>query len=166
MKKILLASSMLLLSIVASSQDFKVPTDFEPKKAEDYKQYEQEVIDGFNWLMEIPVKNQPRKRKEANAFLLKWMTGSPTVHIEIQPEIVTFMTDSPDLLMMFMAGWTKYSIETGDENNKMKGTMAGLESVMTFYKKNKPSFGKIKSVEKYLKMKDKGKLEEYVKENI
>jgi hypothetical protein len=95
---------------------------------------------------------------------MKWISGSPKVHIEIKQEIVTFM-DSPDLLMIFIGTWAKYSIESKDFNNKINGTMTGIESVIDFYTKNKGQISKNKGVEKYIKMKEKGTLKEYVEKN-
>ncbi|GHT51772.1 hypothetical protein FACS189440_21190 [Bacteroidia bacterium] len=36
-----------------------------------------------------------------------------------------------------MGGWTKYSITTKDFENKVQGSLAGIESVIDFYNKNK-----------------------------
>ena len=91
--------------------------------------------------------------------------GSPYVHIEIKPEIVTFMGTAPELLLMFMGGWAKYSIETEDYNNKTAGSLAGIEMVINFYEKNKSFLPKDKNVESYIKMKKKGTLKEYVEKN-
>jgi hypothetical protein len=92
--------------------------------------------------------------------------GSPDVHIQINPKIVTFMNTSPDLLMIFMGGWAKHSIETKAYDDKVAGSLAGLESVVEYYDKNKSFIPKDKSVEKYVKMKQKGTLQKYVEENV
>lgn len=122
------------------------------------------LFDCVTWLTTTPVNEQPDKRKEANAFLLKWLSGSSKVHIEVKQEIVTFM-DNGDLLMIFMGSWAKYSIESGDFNNKINGTTAGIESVIDFYTKNKGVIPKNKGVDKYVKMKEKGTLKDYIEKN-
>jgi len=75
------------------------------------------------------------------------------------------MGTSPDLLMIFMGGWAKYSLESKDFKNKNSGSMAGIESVIEFYTKNKDFMPKDKNIEKYIKMKDKGTLKEYIEKN-
>ncbi len=165
MKKLFLFLFALTISIGAFTQDFEIPKNYKLKKAKDYAPYEQDVINGVKWLLKTPLNEQTNKRKEVNAFLLKWLTGSPNVHIEIKQEIVTFMSSSPDLLMIFMGAWAKYSLETKDFDNKVKGSKAGIESVIEFYNANREFMPKDKNVEKYIKMKKKGTLDKYIEEN-
>ncbi len=165
MKKISITLILTVLSITLFAQNFEIPANYNLEKPEDYAKYENDVVNCIDWLMEAPVNEQAAKRKEANAFLLKWLSGSPDVHIEINPQIVTFMESEPELLMIFMSGWAKYSIENKDPKNKVAGNMAGIEAVIKYYTKNKAYLKKIKEVEKYIKMKEKGKLEEHVKKN-
>lgn len=165
MKKVLLTLVLSIFTIALFAQTFEVPTDCKLEKAEDYAKYEKDVLSCIDWLAQTPVNEQSAKRKEANAFLLKWLTGSPDVHIDIKPGIVTFMDSSPELLMIFMGGWAKYSIEKEEPKNNVAGSMAGIEAVISFYQSNKAYLKKSKEVEKYIKMKEKGKLEDYVKKN-
>jgi len=139
--------------------------DYQLKTKEDYAKYEQDVINGYNWLMKTPVGENPQKRKEISAFLMKWMSGSPNVSIELSEKIVTSM-DCDDCLMMFMSGWTNYALTTKDFNDKFKGNLAGTRSVIEFYKKNKKALGKNKAIEKFIKMDDNHKLENYIKSNM
>lgn len=165
MKRLLLTLVAVALTAELFAQDFTVPQNARLEKVEDYATYEQHVISCVDWLMKTPVNEQTEKRKEAHAFLLKWLTGSPNVHLEIKQEIVTFMGSSPDLLMIFMGGWTKYALESKDFDNKVAGNLAGIESVIEFYQNNKAFLSKDKNVKKYIKMKDKGTLEEYIAQN-
>jgi hypothetical protein len=165
MKTITLTLFLITISIGLFSQDFEVPKNYKLDKVEDYVPYEQDVVKCFDWLMNTSINEQTAKRNEANAFLLKWISGSPNVNIEIKQEIVTFMGTSPDLLMIFMGGWAKYSLESKDFNNKIAGSMAGIESIIEFYTKNKDFMTKDKNVEKYIKMKDKGTLKSYIEKN-
>lgn len=156
---------LFLISIQSFSQEFEVPRGYEFNKKEDYYTYEKDVIDGVNWLVNTPVNTNTAKRKEVNAFLMKWLTGSPSVTIELSQEIVTFM-DCSDCLMVFLGGWARYSLETNDKANKLKGNLAGIESVIEFYKKNQESLGKNKAIQKYMKLQEKNKLEKYVEARV
>ena len=158
--------SFFLVSTTAFSQEFHVPDNYSFETAEDYKPYEKDVLNCVDWLIEMPMFQNPAKRKEASAFLLKWLMGSPYVHIEINPEIVTFAGSSPELLLAFMGGWAKYSIESENFDDKAGGNLAGLESVIEFYETNKGVLPKDKGVEKYAKMKKKGTLKQYVEKTI
>lgn len=165
MKKLFL--SLLISFIFAGlySQDFQVPANYVLDKAEDYSKYENEIIQACNWVISTPINEQAEKRKEVNGFILKWLTGCPYLSLEIKTEIMNFMKPNPDLLMIFMAGWTRYSLETKDFNNKVNGNLKGIESVIEFYLKNKGDLKRDKNVEKYIEMKESGSLEEYIKAN-
>jgi len=165
MKTITLTFVLTIISIGLFSQNFDLPKNYKFEKVEDYAVYEEDVVKCVDWLMETSLNEEVAKRKEANAFLFAWLSGSPNVSIEIKQEIVTFMGTSPDLLMIFLGGWTKYSLESKDFENKVAGSMAGIESVIEFYTKNKDFMPKDKNVEKYIKMKRKGKLEAYIQKN-
>ena len=51
-------------------------------------------------------------------------------------EIVTFY-DNPECFIIFMGAWAKNALETSVYRDKLKGNMAGIESVIEFYKKMK-----------------------------
>lgn len=159
------ATSFIFVFIIITSaliaQDFTVPVNYKFNKAEDYGAYEQDVIKCFDWLMNTPINEQSGKRKDASEFLIKWLSGSPEVHVMLHHEIVTFM-ESPDLFIIFLGGWAKYSLQTGDLDNKIAGNLAGIESVIDFYSRNKGIIAKDKNVEKYIKMKKKGKLKGHI----
>jgi len=165
MKKLfgILMFSILAFSLVA--QEFEVPKNCILSKEEDYAKYEGDILKGIDWLLKTPISSQPEKRREVNTFVITWLTGSPTVTVNIKPEIVNFMKPNPDLLMVFMCGWTKYSIETKDNNNTAMGNQKGIEAVIEFYIKNKEYLKKDNNVEKYIKLKENGKLEEYISKN-
>lgn len=145
------------------AQEFEVPQNYKLDKAEDYAPYENDVINCVTWLLNTPIDKETSKRKKANEFLLKWITGSPSVTVNIKAEIVTFM-DSPDLFLIFLGGWTKYALETKDESDAA-GSLAGIEAAIDLYLKNKGIIPKNKEVEKYIKMKKKGSLKDYVEKN-
>jgi len=164
MKKLLLLS-LLFISITASSQEFEVPKAYSFLELEDYENQRSNVIKAVNWLESTPINEQTTKRKAANAFLTKWLAGSTDVRINIDPDIVTF-SDCDDCLMIFMGSWTRYALENKDYNNDFKGNIEGVEAVISLYEKNRETLGNMKAVEKYIKQKNKGKLEDYIKSKI
>ncbi|AOR29275.1 hypothetical protein FORMB_22570 [Formosa sp. Hel1_33_131] len=131
---------------------------------EDYAKYEQKVIRDYNWLFETPIDVNPEKRKETNAFLMQWMSGSPNVSIELSEKITPYL-DCSECLMIFMAGWSKYTLET-KKFNKFKANLTGTESVIEFYLFNKSKIGENKKIEKFVKLKKAGRLEKYIRSKI
>lgn len=166
MRKIFSLLMFTILTINLVAQEFEVPKNYVLEQKEDYSKYEVDILKGIDWLTQTPINQQAVKRKEINTFVMEWLTGSPTVNIEIKQEIVSFLGSNPDLVMIFMCGWTKYSLETKDFSNKIKGNQLGVEAVIDFYLKNKENLKKDKNVEKYIKLKEEGKLNDYISKNV
>jgi len=166
MKKSNFILAIMLCTFSVYSQDFEVPVKYKLEKAEDFKFYEADILKCIDWLIETPLNEHKAKRKEANAFLLAWLTGSPNVTIELSAEIVTFMESSPELLMVFFGGWTKHVLQSNVNNDPVAGNLAGIETIIYFYQKNKKLIPKDKNVEKYIKMKDKGTLKSFIESKI
>ena len=154
-----------MIAATTYSQDFDVPKSYSFEKAKDYTGQNHAVIKAVDWLENTPLTQDTSKRKEVNAFLMAWLSGSPDVSIDLSGDIVTFM-DCGDCLVVFMGGWAKYALVNKDYNNTLKGNIAGIESTISFYQKNKNAIGKTKAIEKYIKQKDKGTLEDYIKSKI
>lgn len=167
MKKATITFLLSIFSIVLFAQDFEVPKNYTLSQAEDYAQYEEDILKCIDWLVQTPHNEQASKRESTNSFLLAWLTGSPNVTIVLKAEIVTFIDETtPELLMIFLGGWTKYTLESDGSKDEVSGNLAGIEAVIEYYKKNKDFLPKNKNVEKYIKMKNKGKLKDFVESNI
>lgn len=166
MKKIF----FLLLFITACgslfAQDNGVPAAYTLKEPSDYARYEKNVLTCIDWLMATPDNTAPDKRKQAGAFLIEWMNGSPDVSISIAPEIVTFAKPNSQLLLIFMAGWTKYALSSRKFEDAYNGNLNGLESVISYYRKNKDYLQKDEHVEELIKLQQKNRLADLVKNNM
>ena len=127
---------------------------------EDYKNSEDLVMQSIDWVLNTPVTKNASKRKEISAFLINWMSGSPNISVALVEGLTPL--DCPDCLVAFMAGWVKYSIENNYSKNDVTNALAGIESAVDFYKKNKSELGKNSELEKLIKHKKKGTLKEYV----
>lgn len=167
MKALLITSLLSFFAISVQAQVFETPTDVTYEKAEDYVQYEDEVVDCFNWMMATPHGEQQKKRDEANRFLVTWILGSPSVSVEISEKIVTFMQSSPDMLVIFLGGWANYTLTNDYSKDKKKGIKAALNAVIEYYENNREKLKKDKNIEEYIKMKagDGKKFEEYIQDN-
>lgn len=160
MNKIKTLLLLLIVSTTMIAQEIEIPNNLKLETPEDFKKTEQLVLNSIDWLQKTLVSENPIKRKEINAFLIKWMTGTPTMTIKLVSGIVPL--DCPDCLMSFMNGWTKYCLENNYSENTTECALAGAENAIAFYKKNKPEIGKNSDMEKLIKQKNKGKLKKYV----
>ncbi|AXT20817.1 hypothetical protein D7030_11370 [Flavobacteriaceae bacterium AU392] len=165
MKTFLYTTILFFVSITSYPQQYDFPEDYKLETPKDYSTYEKEVVKSLNWLVAAPTNKHKEKRKKINIFLLEWILGAPNISISINSEF-SDVTNNDDFYMIFIGGWAKYAIETGDTSNEVEGNIAGIKSLITYYKKNRKALGKIKYLEKYIKLDDKGKLESYINSRL
>lgn len=103
-----------------------------PTTNEEFIESEEQVLATINWLETTPFDEQEDKEKQ-KALLFAWLTNSPTVTLELNADILTF-TKNPDLIIIFMGGWAKYSLENNYSKDNTQGSLAGLKSVIKVYK--------------------------------
>ncbi len=166
MKKISFLLIMSISFLGLYGQDFQVPKNVKIETEADCEKYQADILKCIDWMINTPINSQKDKRKEANGFFILWLTVTSKVSVEIKTEIFNFTESNSEFLMIFMAGWTKNVIETKDNTNKLSGNIKGIEAVIDFYTKNIDVIGKDKNIEKYMKMKKDGKLENYIKNNM
>jgi hypothetical protein len=164
----MLAFTVAITSASVNAQDWKMPEDLTLEKEEDYAKYKNDVLACIDWLEKTPQNTKEEARKEANAFLLVWITGSPDVSIELNGDIVTFLgsEEQAELLLTFMGGWTRYALTDKDGGkDAVQGNLAGLRSVIKVYR-DVGGVKKNKEVDKLVKLEKDGKLEDWVKEKL
>jgi len=164
-KRIFASLILLVFMIPAQAQEFVVPSNVEMEEAEDYARYEEHIIDCIDWLSSNGPETEPVKRKRAMAFLMMWLTGTPAVSMELHADMMEYADKNPGLLMIFMGGWAKYALES-DDDDQVAGNVAGLEAVIAYYEEFGDDLKRDRSLKKLAKLKEKGELEDFVKEAI
>jgi len=160
MKKIIfLLLAVVTLSFKTKAQTFHVPENYTLKEKADYSKYEDDVIKGIDWLQDTPWPLEEQKRMETNAFLMKWIQGSPTVSIEINGSVAKMTEKNPQLLMTFMGGYTKYALQNKTAFDKSKANQAGVKAVIDKYvvetdHKNNSLLNKLAKIDKDGKLAD------------
>ena len=67
--------------------------------------------------------------------------------------MVDLTEKNPDLMMLFLGGWTKYALQNPKDKSTFNGNLAGVKNLMTFYSNNeKTEIKKDKNIEKLLKL--------------
>ena len=169
MKKLILFIFFCLVSLSAFTQTntpkFTVSEQYSFKDSVDYDTYEPQIIEAIDWYLWRSMAFDANKRKETSSFFIQWLIGSPKVSVEINPDIVNFSTTNPPLMIPFMMGWTKHSLESKSKD-KLQGNMEGIKTTVEYYNKNKGFLKKDKNIEDYEKMINKNKLEDYIKKQL
>ncbi|MEO3403738.1 hypothetical protein AAFN85_07530 [Mucilaginibacter sp. CAU 1740] len=160
MKKIFtLVIAIIAFAFTAKAQTFHVPENYVLKEKGDYAKYEEDVIKGVDWLQDTPWALEEQKRMETNAFLMKWIQGSPSVSIEVNSAVAKMTEKNPQLLMTFMGGYTKYALQNKTAFDKNKANLAGVKATVDKYAletdhKNNSLLNKLAKIDKEGKLAD------------
>ena len=160
-----LLASFMLVSTFVPGQHFEVPVNYQFNTKDDYSGYEKKIIEATNWLHATPFNEQKEKRQEVSAFVVKWINGSPTVNVEINPTIMDFEEKNPGMLTLYMAGSAKYVLENNYSKDMRAKHKAALKGMIAVYKSGK-GIKKDKKMEKLIKSDEEGKLDEWLSENL
>lgn len=154
------------LGFKANAQSSPVPDNYELKTKEDYAKYEADVIKTVDWLQQTLWTEDPDKRKTANSFLMAWITGSPTVSISINSDILMkYCKKNGGLLFTYMGGYTKFALQHKNDFSKTQADVFAVKSMIDKYNAE-PSHIKDPNMEKLTKIDKDGKLEDWVKSDF
>jgi len=163
----------LLFSIVCitihgqnNTPKYNIPDDYKFVLPEDYTAYEPQIKEVINWYLWRSMGFDASKRQNAGAFFIQWLIGAPNITVEVDEKIVNFVPNNPELLVPFMMGWTQYALENNYSKDRVQGYIAGINTVIEYYNKNKGFLKKDKNIEEYEKMIKKKRLESYVIKNL
>ena len=142
-----------------------MPSNYTEIDESNIKQFEPEILKCIEYIETAPQDDFSDRRKRINGFFMKWVTLSPDISIIIQPYLVELSKINTNLLLVYMCGWTKYSINNSYSNDSLKCNLAGLESLLNSYQKCK-GVKKDDKIETLIKLKKENKLESWVEEQI
>jgi signal-transduction protein with cAMP-binding, CBS, and nucleotidyltransferase domain len=156
---------VFLLAQFSYAQDFEVPENYKFQKPEDYKTYEPEILKAINYLENTSMSGNDAKIMDVNKFLMTWLQGSPNVKIILRAYVMDYCNENKEFLMIFMGGWTKYTLENKGDTDELKGSLAGMKSLIKVYKAGK-GIEEDNNVDKLIKLEEEGKLESWLKDEI
>lgn len=166
MKKLLLFSAILLTTASASraQSSYKAPTGYSLQTADDYAEYEPQVIATVNWLEKTPLGQQPELRKQADQFLFQWISGSSAVSVQLQKYVADLAGQDSELLMLFMGGWARHQLQHPEAKDPAVLNTEGIRTMLRAYKAG--GFRKNKQLDELTKLDSKGTLAEWVKKQL
>lgn len=153
---------ILLISSVAVGQDFQVP-ETQPSTKDEFIKSEKDFIAAAKWLENTALGKENATRKKLNAWIIVWVTNSPTVTETMYAGIIKPFDKNSDLLGVFMAGYGRYVLENNYDGDVFKGNLAGIKAVINCVNLG-GDIKKDKNLTKLLEADKEGKLDEWVKE--
>lgn len=162
--KLLTVATALCVSLITTAQSFEPPAL--PVTKEEFIKSEPDIIAAAKWLEATALGTQKEKTLQVNTYVMSWITNSPTVNVELDANLVNDLVEkNTQLMMVFIAGYTRYCLENNYSKDKLKATTAGIKSIINCYalggdaKKNK-------TLTKAIEADKKGELEDWVKEKL
>ena len=133
---------------------------------EDYAPYNQLVVDCVDWLENTSFKEQKNKRAKVQAFLIKWVTGSPSVHVQVtEYSMDIWSADTEKLMVLFLGGWSRASILADHKITDLDGLTAAVRTVLQAYTLDGAP-RKSREIKRLLKAEEKGELTDYLKKKM
>ncbi|MCX6351868.1 MAG: hypothetical protein NTX03_08390 [Bacteroidetes bacterium] len=173
-KHLFLLLSLFLANVAFSqnTQGNKKQEGDDWKSAEDFKKAEPKILEYIKWLEDNPTANQDIKQQKSQV-VLRWLTAVPYLGVvEINGQFIENVQDSKykypnGLSTTYMFGKAAYYFENHNMD-AVKSSTRGVIALITFYKNmlkvDKTATNPI--MEKYIKLQQENKLEEFVKEEL
>jgi len=149
-------------SLVAQNLDWEKLREIQLENKEDVDQFEKHIPSIIEWLNNHSLTHSDRPN--INAIFIFWLEKTSTLTVTLESYVLDYTKENPDFFLLFMTGWTIYVLENPTQKeNALKCNLAGVNSILDFYKKGK-DFGvkKDRKVSKLLKKRNAGKLEEFI----
>ena len=153
--------AFLCMAVGASAQTDSLLQNPLPTTKEEFTASEPKVIHTTNYLETTPIDKQGDEWRAQATIFTAWLANAPEVTIELNAKTGTFFKKNPELMMIFMAGWTRYVLQNGYSKDPVQGNVAGIKSAIKVYKLGN-GLKKDKEMEKLIKIDESGGLEAWV----
>ncbi len=161
--KLYLILLLLCCSVLVAAQPLEVP-EVTYSSAADYMRQNDKVVEVVNHLQNFPADVYTARRKEAAAYLLKWLAGTPDVTVTLESYAVPYLKYGESMII-FMGEYAKQLLrEPGDD--RLACNLAAMESVLNYYRDNLDVFGRDTEYEKLAKLQEKGKLARFIEKQL
>lgn len=115
----------------------ELPKEYVWNSPEDYRQDTELMKKTLRWLSMAPLNVDLAKRSEANAFVLKWLSGSPDYVIAIDTSKLPFIEEHPELLDSFIHGMALAYLAKGNSITAADAHSAGFQAVVQVAEQSK-----------------------------
>ncbi|MFN0255520.1 hypothetical protein [Pedobacter ureilyticus] len=101
-------------------------------KRASYKQAEPTVLKVIDYLFQTPADRRNKSRNDAGQFLVNWMNGTPDYVFYLEEKETHFFNTDSDLLLMYMAALTKFSLAHPAVKEKQEQALGAMNLVLPY----------------------------------
>ena len=134
-------------------------------KDADYKPAEKYALEASNYLLSTPLNASDKQRAASEAFILKWMEGTPDYTYIIESPVITKLdSENKGLMGVYFAGMTKFSLENPAKAQDPQGVMInGIKALLAYSEKPENKVAPSETLTKLGELNKKGELEKLFK---
>ncbi|WP_293301342.1 hypothetical protein [Pedobacter sp. UBA4863] len=131
MRKIFFAF-LCLFSLNLYGQELPNLKNVKLNKKASYKNAEPTIVKVVDYLFKTPIDKKNKARNNAGRFLLDWMNGTPDHVFYLEEKETSFFNTDPDLLLMYMAALTKFSLEHPTAKEKQTQALGAMSLILPY----------------------------------
>ncbi len=122
------------------------------------------ALQAASYLLSTPMDAKNINRLKCTSYVIKWMTGTPDYNFTLDEQATKFAKKNDDLLGLYMAAMTKYSLENkADAKDQNKVKLNAVKSIITYAKDPKNNVKVNGELKKMTEADEKGELAQYLK---
>lgn len=155
---------LLLLSVASTAFAQELPNfkNIKLNKKAHFKDAEPLVLKVINYLLETPIDKKSKARHEAGEFLINWMNGTPAYVFELSDKETAFFNTDADLMLAYMAAYTKFTIENPTIKNQQALVLGAMNIVLPYLNKQEDKTSWSKELWQLNNAQQNGKLKTYL----
>jgi hypothetical protein len=167
MKNIVLLSFFFLNTItIAFSQELPNLKHIKFTKKAHYKEIEPTVLKVTDYLFATPINHKNTSRKEAGQFLIRWMNNTPFDTFVLEEKETNFFNTDTELMLMYMAGLTKFTLENKSINNQKEKIFGAMKLILPYLDKQENKKIWSKELWQLVDSYKNGKLEDFLNKDV
>ncbi|RZK92733.1 MAG: hypothetical protein EOO98_02020 [Pedobacter sp.] len=134
MRKTFLVFFLFISFLTATSYGQELPNLKHVKlnKKASYKNAELTILKVVDYLFKTPIDKRNKSRNNAGQFLVDWMNGTPDHIFYLEIEETSFFNTDSELLLMYMAALTKFSLDHPTEKEKRTQALGAMNLVLPY----------------------------------
>ncbi len=153
----------LFNTVPLKAGDCELPKRIKLEAKEDYAPYHTLIVDCVDWLESPPFTTEKKKRRDVQAFVIKWMMGTPTLSVKINSyHLDLWSRDSDKLMPVFLGGWARAIIQADFEIDEYEGMAGGIRTLIKVHELDGAP-KKSREIKRLIKADKKGELVDYLK---
>lgn len=164
MRKTIFAFFLFLAFQTALSYGQELPSlkSIKLNKKAGYKHAEPTILKVVDYLFQTPIDKKNKARNNAGQFLVDWMNGTPDYIFYLEEKETSFFNTDSDLLLMYMAALTKFSLNTPAEKEKKQQALGAMNLVLPYLYQHSDKKTWTKELWQLYDAYQNGKLKEYL----